>query len=146
MNFDDLTIKLFLRESLKNNAMETFTKNNICEVLSEAIKFSKGIDKHVRHLGLNPNEVASFKNDVELLRVIIEHSKSFTEGFVSYNAVAIQWRLTALIVECTTSENFTNEIGEELGIKIPLENIVGLNPIMNLNWGMERADMESIIY
>lgn len=146
MNFDDLTIKFLLRESLKMNTMETFTKNNIREVLSEGIKFSRGIDKHVRTLGLNPHEVASFKNDVELLRVIIEHSNSFTEGFVSYNAVSIQWRLTALIVECTTSDNYTNEIGEELGIKIPLNKTVGLNPIINLNWGVEMVDMESILY
>lgn len=126
--------------------MKPLNKSSIRDLLTEAIKFSNGIDKYVRFLGIDAREVALFKNDVELLRFIIERDNSFTESFISYNTVSIQWRLTELIVHCTASENYNNEIGDDLGIKIPLSDTLGLNSSMPLNWGMDMADPQSFLY
>ncbi|MCW5908064.1 MAG: hypothetical protein KIS94_09415 [Chitinophagales bacterium] len=126
--------------------MATLDKNNILTILSEAIKFSNGIDRYTQFLGLNPNEVATFKNDVELLKVIIDHSDSFSEGFIYYNTISIQWRLTQLITQCTASNNYTEEIGEVLGIRFPLDNTEGLGPLPKHGWPIDLADPQSFLY
>lgn len=126
--------------------MGTLDKNNILNILSEAVRFSKGIDSYTNILGLNQAEISAFKNDVELLKVIISNSDSFSEGFIYYNTVSIQWRLTELIAQCTASENYTEEIGQTLGIKFPLNNTQGLSPLPNNGWPVDLTDPQSFLY
>src|ERR1043165_158851 len=114
-------------ETYKMRIMETINKANIRELLTEAARFSGGIDKYVRLLGLDAREISLFKNDVELLRFILERDHSFTESFISYNTVSIRWRLTELIVRCAANENFNDELAKDLGIKIPLSDTTGLD-------------------
>lgn len=126
--------------------MGTLDKNNILNIVSEAVRFSKGIDPYINMLGLNPAEISAFKNDVELLKVIISNSDSFSEGFIYYNTISIQWRLTELIAKCTASENYTEEIGQALGIKFPLNNTQGLSPLPNNGWLVDLTDPQSFLY
>jgi len=126
--------------------MKAISENNIQELVSEAIRFSSGIDKYARLLGLNVRDVAILKNDLELLQFIMGHENSYTESFISYNMVSVQWRLTELIAACANSQNFSDEIGDDLGIKIPLHNTSGLNSNMQLKWGMDMSDPQAFLY
>jgi hypothetical protein len=117
--------------------MKDIDKKDIRELLAEAKKFCNNINRYVKALGLTKREVETFIVDVELLRYIVDNDQSFTENFICYNAISIQSRLTDLIVECTLSENYTLEMGKELGIEIPLSNTRGLKADMNLKWSAE---------
>ena len=117
--------------------MREIDKKDLRALLSEAIKFCGAIHKYVGLLNLNSDEVTTFSSDVKLLRFIMEQDKSFTESFISYNTISIQWHLTDLIVACTNSENYNDKIGEELGIEIPLNNTIGLKTDMKLKWSPE---------
>ena len=125
--------------------MKNIDKTGIRELLLEAKKFCKVIDKYIEPLGLNQREIGTFIVDVELLRYIFNNEQSFTESFLSYNAISIQSRLTDLIVQCTLSENYTEQIGKELGIEIPLNNTCGLETDLYLKWSSELSYTENLL-
>ncbi|HLP52868.1 MAG TPA: hypothetical protein VK154_18395 [Chitinophagales bacterium] len=118
--------------------MKAVEKKDIKALLAEAKRFCNGIVAHVDTLGLSQKEINTFTVDVELLRYIVDHDEQFTESFISYNAISIQWRLTDLVTACTVSNKFNAAIANELGIKFPLNDTRGLTN-MQLKWSNENT-------
>lgn len=118
--------------------MNYLEKKDIRELLAEAKKFCSGIAGNEARLGLDEMAVALFNVDVELLGYILNHDDSFTESFISYKAISIQWRLTDMLTACVNSENLTDEVASEIGLILPLNNTRGLSS-MNLKWSSEQT-------
>lgn len=125
--------------------MKSIDKAGIRELLLETKKFCKAIVKYVELLDLSKQEVETFIVDAELLRYIFDNDQSFTDSFLCYNVISIQSRLTDLIVQCTLSPNYTEQIGKELGIEIPLNNTRGLEPDLHLKWSSELSYAENLL-
>src|ERR1700677_3011279 len=99
------------------NMEQILEKNRKC--LLQSIQLSRTIDRYKVILGLDSNEVSVFKNEVELFLYISGRYQSFIESFIIYNIDTMRQRLSQMITRCTHSENYTTQIGEELGIEMP---------------------------
>ncbi|HLP21047.1 MAG TPA: hypothetical protein VK174_12130 [Chitinophagales bacterium] len=118
--------------------MQTVDKKDIKELLAEAKRFCNAIVTYTDILGLSQRDIGTFAVDVELLRYVIDHDDSFTESFISYNAISIQWRLTDLVAACIASKDYNEQIGQDLGIKLPISDTQGLKS-MHLKWSTEKT-------
>lgn len=124
--------------------MQNIYETDICELLSEAIIFSNEIDKYAVLLGLNKAKVNSFKNDVQLFLHLVENNSEYTQDFISYQAIVTQGSLTALVVDCTLNKNFNQQIGDALGIQIPLYNTAGLKTDFKVKWSSPVKDVRQL--
>jgi hypothetical protein len=114
--------------------METNVQKSDKEFLEQALKFYRNIDRYIPVLSIEQEEVEAFKNDIKLFLFIADKRyRSFTESFVRYNIIVLRTRVEYLFAACAASKNYTNKIGEELGIIIP-----GYKVSWPLGWGYKR--------
>jgi len=85
--------------------------------LLQSVQLCQAIDPYIEVLGLDVNEVATFKDDVKTVIYITEHYMSFADSFFLYNVDTMRKRLSELVRACLLSANYTKSIGKTLGIE-----------------------------
>jgi hypothetical protein len=118
--------------------MEQILESDNRKFLLQSVKLNRAIDKYKQLLGLDPSEVALFKNDVELFLYVSGRYRSFAESFILYNIDTMRQRLLRMIICCTRSKNYTTQIGEELGIETPLHSCGMIFPEQGFLIGLQK--------
>jgi hypothetical protein len=84
--------------------------------LMQAMRLCKSIDPYIKTLGLNPKEVAAFKQDIQSALFIAGRYRSFANSFFLCNSDTMRKRLAELVYQCLQSVNYNQNIGSALGI------------------------------
>src|SRR6202000_1314771 len=106
-------------KSLKSIIMAIFIERDEYEFFLRSVKFCEKIDSYCSLLGLDKAEVDSYKNENELFNYVFAHKSSYgslAESFMRYKISNMQSLFYDLSSKCRNSRNYTERIGQELGL------------------------------
>jgi hypothetical protein len=95
------------------------TVSNDDEFLKTAISLCEKIDCYADILNLDPLKVLAFKSNKMLLDFAYnnrEHFNNFKKSAMNNGIVNLKIIFSELVEQCKGSANYTNQIGQELGI------------------------------
>ena len=88
-----------------------------------ALNFCEKIDTYTEYLGLDEDEVETFKNGANLFSFVFSNNgkyNSCAESFTRYQIENLRINLSYLAQSCRNSPNYSISIGQELGIEVPI--------------------------